>query len=103
MQRLPIAMGQTRKWRSPRGTPVLASTTDIVGVHRHVRKVPLADSCTAAEAASYSITSSARASSVGGMLKLIDFAVLMLITSSDVVGCSIGISLGLAPATILLT
>jgi hypothetical protein len=51
----------------------------------------------------HSITSSARPSSVGGMVRPIDFAVLRLITSSNVVGCSIGISLGLAPATILLT
>ena len=48
----------------------------------------------------YSITSSARASNVGGTARPIDFAVLRLITSSNVVGCSIGISVGFAPATI---
>jgi hypothetical protein len=51
----------------------------------------------------YSITTSARPSSVGGIVRPIDFAVLTLITNSNVVGCSIGISLGFAPATILLT
>jgi hypothetical protein len=51
----------------------------------------------------YSITTSARPSSVGGIVRPIDFAVLRLITNSNVVGCSIGISLGFAPATILLT
>ncbi len=48
----------------------------------------------------HSITASARPSSVGGMVRPIDFAVLRLITNSNVVGCSIGISAGLAPATI---
>src|SRR4051812_6851029 len=35
----------------------------------------------------HSITASARPSNVGGMVKPIDFAVLRLITSSNVVGC----------------
>jgi hypothetical protein len=51
----------------------------------------------------YSITSSARSSSVGGIVRPIAFAVLRLITSSNVVGCSIGRSLGFAPAMIFLT
>jgi hypothetical protein len=51
----------------------------------------------------YSITVSARPSSVGGIVRPIDFAVLRLITSSNVVGCSIGISLGFAPAAIFWT
>jgi hypothetical protein len=36
---------------------------------RDVRKVPPADSCTAANTILYSITSSARASNVGGTLR----------------------------------
>src|SRR5437899_2266741 len=38
----------------------------------------------------YSTTSSARESRVGGMVKLMDFAVLRVITSSKRVGCSMG-------------
>jgi hypothetical protein len=51
----------------------------------------------------HSITKSARLSSVGGTVRPIDFAVFWLITSSNVVGCSIGIALGLPPATIFWT
>ena len=51
----------------------------------------------------HSITSSARVSMIGGMSRLIDFAVLRLITSSNFVGCSTGRSAGLAPRTILST
>src|SRR5262249_3028829 len=48
-------------------------------------------------ARAYSITSSARASKVGGISKASAFAVLRLITSSNLVGCSIGRSAGLVP------
>src|ERR1019366_9541788 len=51
--------------------------------------------------AAYSITSSARASSIGGTARPIALAVLRLITSSNLVGCSIGRSLGFAPLKIL--
>ena len=51
----------------------------------------------------YSITSSARASSVGGMSRPRPFAVLRLITNSNLVGCSTGRSAGLAPRRILST
>ena len=51
----------------------------------------------------YSITSSARASIVGGMVRPSAFAVLRLITSSNFVGCSTGMSLGLPPCKILIT
>src|SRR5215471_4198560 len=49
----------------------------------------------------YSITSSARASSVGGTVRPSAFAALRLMTSSNLVGCSIGRSAGLAPLKIL--
>src|SRR5215831_11803280 len=49
------------------------------------------------------ITSSARASSDGGMVRLSALAVLRLITSSNLVGCSIGRSAGLAPLRVLST
>jgi hypothetical protein len=51
----------------------------------------------------YSITWSARASSVAGTSMPSVLAVLRLITSSYLVGCSTGISAGLAPLRILST
>ena len=51
----------------------------------------------------YSITSSARASSVGEMVMPNAFAVLTFRTSSNLVGCSIGRSAGFAPLRILST
>ena len=47
--------------------------------------------------ASYSITSSARATSVGGTTRPRALAVFILITSSNLVGISTGRSAGLAP------
>jgi hypothetical protein len=52
---------------------------------------------------SYSITSSARASSEGGTVRPNAFAVSRLITRSNLVACSTGRSLGLAPRSILST
>ena len=49
----------------------------------------------------YSITSSARASTPGGIARPSAFAVLRLITSSNLVGCKTGKSAGLAPCRIL--
>ena len=46
---------------------------------------------------SYSITSSARASTVGGISRPSALAVLRLITSSNFIGCSTGRSAGFAP------
>ena len=51
----------------------------------------------------HSITSSARASIVGGMVRPSAFAVFRLITNSKIVGCSTGRSAGLAPFKILST
>jgi hypothetical protein len=62
--------------------------------------VPIPDSCTATKS-TYSITSSARASSVGGISRPIAFAVPTLITSSNLVGCITGRSAGLVPMRIL--
>src|SRR5215831_8016443 len=50
---------------------------------------PLPDSCSAADR-SYSITSSARASSVGGTLRPSTLAVWALITSSNLLDCTTG-------------
>src|SRR5882762_1631152 len=49
------------------------------------------------------ITSSARDSNDGGIVSPSAFAVLRLMTSSNLVGCSIGRSPGLAPFRILTT
>src|SRR5262249_34695833 len=49
----------------------------------------------------YSITSSARASTEGGMVRPRALAVFRLITSSYLLGCSTGRSAGLAPLRIL--
>src|SRR5260370_29570130 len=49
----------------------------------------------------YSITSSARASSLSGTVRPSAFAVLTLMTNSNWVGCSTGISAGFAPRRIL--
>ena len=51
----------------------------------------------------HSITSSARASTLGGIVSPSPFAVLRLITSSNFVGCSTGRSAGFAPFRILST
>src|SRR5262245_57763154 len=51
----------------------------------------------------HSITSSARARSVGGTSMPSAFAATRLITSSNLVGCSTGRSAGLAPRRILST
>src|SRR5476649_2414305 len=51
----------------------------------------------------YSITSSARERNVGGTVRPSALAVLRLITSSNFVGCSIGMSFGCLPCKILCT
>src|SRR5215831_7736893 len=51
----------------------------------------------------HSITSSARASSVGGISRLSALAVLRLMTSSNLIGCWTGSSAGFAPLRILPT
>src|SRR5262249_38838055 len=51
----------------------------------------------------HSITSSARASSVGGILRPSALAVVRLIVRANLVGCSTGISPGFAPCRILST
>jgi hypothetical protein len=61
--------------------------------------MPLADSWTAAKS-NYSITSSARASSMGGISRSSTLAVLRLITSSNFVDCWMGRSAGFSPLSI---
>src|SRR4029453_13468547 len=64
---------------------------------RHVRFVPQAD------IDHYSIISSARTSNEGGTVRPSAFAVFMLMTSPNLVGCSTGRSAGLVPLRILST
>src|SRR5262245_49470527 len=54
-------------------------------------------------ASHHSITSSVRASSVGGISRPSTFAVVRLMTKSNFVGCSTGMSPGFAPRRILST
>ena len=61
--------------------------------------VPIADSCVA----STIDQSSARSSTVGGTFRPSTLAVFKLIMSSNLVGCSTGISPGFEPLRIILT
>src|SRR5258708_7102180 len=89
------------------GTPIDASRlryAPSIGPIAHChecREVPAADSCAAATCVTgggnYSITSSARASNVGGMVRPSAFAVLRLTTSSTLLACTIGKSPGFSP------
>jgi hypothetical protein len=76
---------------------------DIHRARRDVRFVPKADIQRCGKRCCYSITSSARATSVGGMVRPRAVAVLRLMTSSIFVGCSTGKSAGCAPFRILST
>jgi hypothetical protein len=77
------------------GKNVLKSTS------RDFRKSSIFDFCNTIcqkqKLRDYSITSSARASSAGGMMTPSVIAVFKLITSSNLVGCSTGSSAGFAP------
>src|SRR5262249_21914909 len=82
------------------------------GKRNHPRRRPSTDFCNkichfrthaAQQQGVYSITSSARASKVGGTVMPSALAVLRLITSSYLVGCCTGRSAGLAPLSILST
>jgi hypothetical protein len=64
-----------------------------------IRSVTLRTSITALRKV-YSITSSARAISVGGTVNPSTLAVFKLTTSSNLLGCSIGKSFGFSPARI---
>jgi hypothetical protein len=80
-----------------RETFALTSKADTATDGRHVAKVPRADMVR------YSITSSALASNAGGTIRPRALAVFILITSSNLVGCSTGRSEGLVPLRTLST
>jgi len=74
----------------------LPPKADMCGATRHVRFVPIADSCTAAKHR-YSITSSARPISVLGTLRPSALADFRLMYISTLVTCWTGRSAGLSP------
>ena len=74
-------VGQTEKSGLATGKSALPSITDFVRGHRHVSKVPLAE-----VTRFYSITSSARTSSVGGTVIPIERAVFRFMDSLIRVG-----------------
>ena len=86
----------TAQWRPPRETVPLP-TADIARRGWHGRKVPIAAICAAANSILYSITSSARASSAGGTSRPSAFAVVRLMTRSNLVGACTGRSAGFSP------
>src|SRR5262249_5942393 len=95
--------------RGSEGLAVEESCLDIARSHRLSRKGSAAseekpyDSQWSCIATVHSITSSARASSVDGTSRPRAFAVVTLMTRSNLVGCSTGSSPGLAPRRILST
>ena len=89
--------GQIRPLRHVRVESVLPPTSDIDWRGRHGSFVPIPDLCNRSKATLYSITSSARASSVGGTSRPSAFAVARLITRSKRVAWSTGRSPGFAP------
>src|SRR3979490_751379 len=103
------ALGQKRPRDAVRLGSALPRTADLDRQVRQVRLGPQSDSCTATNNAHgcnesiYSITSSARASSIGGTSRPSALAVLRLITNSNLVGCSTGMSAGFVPRRTLST
>src|SRR5262245_26414532 len=75
----------------------LLPKADMCGANEHVRYGPIAD------ISRYSITSSARDSSDGGIVIPSAFAVLLLMTNSNRVACRNGKSVGRAPFRIFTT
>jgi len=98
-----IHSGQTRTSADVCDTTASPPEADMTGSPSDVAEVPHPDSCTAANSACYSITSSARASSVGGISMPSDLAVFRLIVNSNLVGCSMGRSAGFSPLRMRLT
>ena len=98
-QRLPMsAMGQKRTFTHLRPMSALPPPKADIGTRsRNVRFVPYADMLRCGRDWRYSITSSARASRVGGTSRPSVLAVFRLTTSSKLVGCCTGRSAGLSP------
>ena len=91
-QRLLLAPGPQRLRQRVRGSPQAGSTVAAAPPSRS--EIAPAD---------HSITSSARASSIGGTSRPSALAVIRLMTKLNLVGCSTGMSAGFAPRRILST
>jgi hypothetical protein len=94
----PGSFSPDRHARDARG--MSASLRSMFGVAANRRVVPIASERTAAKRRRYSTTSSAAMSRVCGSARPSAFAVLTLITSSNLVGCRTGRSAGLSPLRI---
>jgi hypothetical protein len=94
---------QTRPSGDVRCTTALPPKAEVHPRSCYVAFVPQGDICSAARNPVYSITSSARASSDGGTSRPSTLAVVKLMTRSNLVGCSTGMSAGFAPRKILST
>ena len=75
------------------------SFADIGAINREVRSAPTTGLMQCSNLNGYSITSSARARSVGGIVRPSVLAVFKLIANSNLVGSSMGKSVGLVPFT----
>ena len=95
------ALGQKRTFCDAEVMSALPPIADMCSAKRDVRFVPEADSCGAEVL--YSITASARASSVGGTVMPSALAVFMLRLRSSLVDCSTGSSPGFSPFKIRST
>jgi len=82
------ALGQKRTCAAQKAMSALTPKADMCGAPAHVRFVPIADIDQI-----YSITSSARASSAGGIVNPKILAVWTLITSSNLEACACGTTL----------
>src|SRR5262245_25844245 len=85
------ALGQKQTYAVQNRMSALPPIADMCSAIRHVCFGPKADM------ASYSRTSSARASTAGGTVRPRDFVVLRLITISYLVGACTGMSAGFSP------
>src|SRR5262245_20607886 len=95
------ALGQKQTSVDAKAMSALPTKADVGQRNCDVRFVPKADILRCGKECRYSITSSARASRVGGTSSPSAFAVFRLITSSYLVGKLTGRSDGLAPLRIL--
>jgi len=89
--------------KTPTSGPLIPQHSPSSRTSLLARPVPTAAVNGCSKQPHYSITSSARESSAGGTVRPIAFAVLRLMTRSNIVGCSMGRSAGCAPFKILST
>jgi hypothetical protein len=96
------ALGQLLRSFTDRGASALPQRADHLPIQSIISSVPIADILAEwattpnrdSPRSSHSMTLSARATNVGGMGKPRALAVLELMTSSNLVGCSTGVEIG---------